>query len=131
MKPYVGWGIVLYHDERRALISFLLIYVSSSILMLGSIGYFYYKEKIATIDRMCGVTMEHMSMQVKVYIMKNKDITTLFNESDPIKIGLYDKNKKIIKSNLTTQNINFSQINYTNHTSTFFVTQLLNPVNKY
>ncbi|CAA6798932.1 MAG: Two-component system histidine kinase DccS [uncultured Sulfurovum sp.] len=129
MKPYVEWGIVLYHDERRALISFLLIYVSSSILMLGSAGFFYYKEKIATIDRMCGVTMEHMAMQVKVHIMKNHDISSLFNESDLTKIGLYDKNKKIIKSNLTTDNINFNQINYTNHTSAFFVTQLLKPIN--
>ncbi len=97
--------------------------------MLGSIGFFYYKEKIATIDRICGVTMEHMAMQVKMNIMKNKDINNLLDESDPIKIGLYDKNKKVIKSNLTTHNINFEQMNYTNHTSAFFVTQLLKPIN--
>jgi two-component system OmpR family sensor kinase len=125
----VAWGIVLYHDERRALISFLLIYISSSVLMLGSIGFFYYKEKVATIDRICGVTMEHMAMQVKVHIMKNINTSTLFKESDPIKIGLYNKNKTVINSNLTTHNINFEQINYTNHTSAFFVTRLLNPIN--
>jgi two-component system OmpR family sensor kinase len=96
--------------------------------MLGSIGFFYYKEKIATLDRICGVTMQNMSMQVKVHIMKDKDISKLFDESDPIKIGLYDKHKKVIQSNLTTQNINFEQINYTNHTSAFFVTQLLKPI---
>jgi two-component system OmpR family sensor kinase len=124
----VEWDIALYHDERRALVSFLLIYVSSSILMLGSIGFFYYKEKIATLDRICGVTMQNMSMQVKVHIMKDKNISKLFDESEPIKIGLYDKHKKVIQSNLTTQNINFKQINYTNHTSAFFVTQLLKPI---
>ena len=123
------WGIVLYHNERRALISFLLIYVTSSVLMLGSIGFFYYKEKVATIDRMCGVTMENMAMQVKVHIMKNLNISTFFDESNPIKIGLYSKDKSIIKSNLTTHNINFEQINYMNHTSAFFVTRLLNPIN--
>ncbi|CAA6809658.1 MAG: Two-component system histidine kinase DccS [uncultured Sulfurovum sp.] len=123
------WDIVLYHDERRALISFLLIYISSSVFMLGTIGFFYYKEKVATIDRICGVTMEHMAMQVKVHIMKKINLADLFDSSDPIKIGLYSKNKDVIKSNLTTGNINFEQINYTNHTSAFFVTRLLTPTN--
>jgi len=124
------WGIVLYHNERRALISFLLIYVSSSLLMLGSVGFFYYKEKVTTIDRMCGVTMENTAMQIKVKLMKNHNIDIFFDKSAPIKVGLFDKNKKAIRSNLTTKQINFKQINYNNRSSAFIVTELLNPINE-
>jgi len=128
LKPYVEWGIVLYHDERRALISFLLIYISSSVLMLGSIGFFYYKEKVSTIDRMCGVSMENTAMQIKVKLMKNHNIDIFFDKTAPIKVGLFDKDKKAIRSNLTTKAIDFKQINYNNRSSAFFVTELLTPI---
>jgi len=123
------WGIVLYHNERRALISFLLIYISSSLLMLGSVGFFYYKEKVSTIDRMCGVSMENTSMQLKVKLMKNHNIDIFFDKTAPIKVGLFDKDKKAIRSNLTTKAIDFKQINYNNRSSAFFVTELLTPIN--
>jgi len=120
----------LYHNERRALISFLLIYILSSIIMLGSVGFFYYKEKLATIDRMCGVTMENLAMQVKVKLMKNANIDIFFDKTAPIKVGLFDKNKKPIRSNLTTKKVNFNQINYNNHTSAFFTMELPSAINK-
>ena len=123
------WGIVLYHNERRALISFLLIYISSSVLMLGSIGFFYYKEKVSSIDRMCGVSMENTAMQLKVKLMKNHNIDIFFDKTAPIKVGLFDKDKKAIRSNLTTKAIDFKQINYNNRSSAFFVTELLTPIN--
>jgi len=128
LKPFVAWGIVLYHNERRALISFLLIYVSSSILLLGLVGYFYYQEKLATIDRMCGVTMENMAMQVKVKLMKKSNIDIFFDKTAPIKVGLFNNEKKPIRSNLTTKNLNFNQINYNNRTSAFFMMELINPI---
>jgi two-component system OmpR family sensor kinase len=98
--------------------------------MLGSVGFFYYKEKIVNIDRMCGVTMENMAMQVKVKMLKNTDISPFFDNDSPIKIGLLDENKKVIKSNLTTDNINVNQINYNNRTSAFFIMELINPIDK-
>lgn len=124
------WGIVLYHNERRALISFLLIYVGSSILMLGSVGFFYYKEKLATIDRMCGVTMENVAMQVKVKLIKKSNIDIFFDKTAPIKVGLFDKEEKAIRSNLTTKHLNFNQINYNNKTSAFFMMELAHPIQK-
>jgi len=117
----------LYHNERRALISFLLIYVSSSILMLGSVGYFYYKEQIATIDRYCGVSMENMAMQIKMDILNHKDINSLFDDIERLRIGLYGENKKAIVSNLTIKKIDFSQVNYTQQSSAFFVSSFIKP----
>lgn len=127
LKPYVGWAIVLYHDERRALISFLLIYVSSSILMLGSAGYFYYKEQLANIDGMCGMNMENIAMQVEKQLPfhNNKNNISQFSEdSYYLKIGLFDKNKQVIKSNLSTNKVNFEQINYINKSSAFYIMEV-------
>jgi len=97
--------------------------------MLGSVGFFYYKEKVSTIDRMCGVSMENTSMQLKVKLMKNHNIDIFFDKTAPIKVGLFDKDKKAIRSNLTTKAIDFKQINYNNRSSAFFVTELLTPIN--
>jgi len=119
----------LYHNERYALIRFLLIYVLSSVLMLGTIGFFYYKEKLGSIDRMCGVTMENIAMQLKVKMIKNHTIDIFFDKTAPIKVGLFDKDKKTIRSNLTTSKINYNQINYNNRTSAFFMMELLSPIN--
>jgi len=98
--------------------------------MLGSVGFFYYKEQLATIDRMCGVTMENLAMQVKVKLMKNANIDIFFDKTAPIKVGLFDKDKKAIRSNLTTQKVNFNQINYNNRTSAFFTMELPSAINK-
>lgn len=121
------WGIALYLNERRALVGFLLIYVSSSVLLLGTIGYLYYKEKIATIDRYCDVSMENMAMQIKMEILNHKDINQLFDDVERLRIGLYDEKRKAIVSNLTTKKIDFDQRNYSNKTSAFFVSSFIKP----
>ena len=121
------WGIVLYHNERRALISFLLIYMSSSILMLGSAGYFYYKEQLANIDGMCGMTMENIAMQVekKLYSKDYKhNIALFFNDSYHLKLGLFNKHKQVIQSNLSSNKINFKQINYMNKSSAYYIMEV-------
>ncbi|MBU1669248.1 HAMP domain-containing histidine kinase [bacterium] len=128
MKPYGEQGIALFHNERRALIGFLLIYVSSSIVMLGSIGFLYYKEKIATIDRYCDVSMENMAMQIKMEILDHKNINSFFDDIERLRIGLYDQNHQAVVSNLTTKKIDFDQTNYTHKTSAFFVSSFIKPV---
>ena len=97
--------------------------------MLGSVGFFYYKEKTTTIDRMCGVTMESTANRIKIKMMKKSNIDSFFQENLPIRVGLFDKNKKLIRSNLTTKDINFEQINYNNVTSAFFVVEFFSPIN--
>jgi len=124
----VEWGTALYHNERHALIRFLVIYISSSVLMLGTIGFFYYKEKIANIDRMCGLTLKSTVDQIKVSLMKHNNIDSFFQKESDIRVGLFDKNRNLIRSNLTTKKINFNQLNYNNNTSAFYVEELVNPI---
>ena len=95
--------------------------------MLGTIGFLYYKEKLATIDRYCGVSMENMAMQIKMDILKHKEINSLFDDIERLRIGLYDKNFKAIVSNLTTKEIDFDQTNYTQQSSAFFVSSFIKP----
>jgi two-component system OmpR family sensor kinase len=95
--------------------------------MLGSIGFLYYKEQMATIDRYCGVSMENMAMQIKMDILNDKEINSLFDDVERLRIGLYDNNKKAIVSNLTTKKIDFKQTNYSNMTSAFFVSSFIKP----
>ena len=96
--------------------------------MLGSIGFLYYKEKLATIDRYCGVSMENMAMQIKMDILNHNDINTLFDDIERLRIGLYDKNLQAIVSNLTTKKIDFYQTNYTQNSSAFFVSSFIKPI---
>jgi two-component system OmpR family sensor kinase len=95
--------------------------------MLGTIGFLYYKEQIATIDRYCGVSMENMAMQIKMDILNDKEINSLFDDVERLRIGLYDKYKKAIVSNLTTKEIDFKQTNYSNRTSAFFISSFIQP----
>ena len=95
--------------------------------MLGTIGFLYYKEQIATIDRYCGVSMENMAMQIKMDILNDKEINSLFDDVERLRIGLYDSNKRAIVSNLTTKKIDFKQTNYSNRTSAFFISSFIKP----
>jgi len=97
--------------------------------MLGSIGFLYYKEQIATLDRYCGVSMENMAMQIKMDILNHKDISPLFDDIERLRIGLYDYKHKAIVSNLTIKKIDFDQTNYSNNTSAFFVSSFIKPKN--
>ena len=98
--------------------------------MLGSIGFFYYKEKLATLDRYCGVSMENMAMQIKMDILNHADINSLFDDVERLRIGLYTKNFKAIVSNLTTKKIDFDQTNYIQQSSAFFVSSFIKPIDK-
>lgn len=96
--------------------------------MLGSIGFLYYKEKIATIDRYCDVSMENMAMQIKMEILSHNDISALFDDVERLRIGLYSPRHEAVVSNLTTKEIDFDQTNYTHKASAFFVSSFIKPV---
>ena len=82
---------------------------------------------MATIDRYCGVSMENMAMQIKMDILNDKEINSLFDDVERLRIGLYNEHKKAIVSNLTTKEIDFKQTNYSNMTSAFFVSSFIKP----
>ena len=96
--------------------------------MVGTIGYLYYKEKVATIDRYCDMTMKNKAMQIKMDILKHKKLNSLFNDVERFRIALYDRDYNPIVSTLTTQSIDFHQKNYIQQTSAFFISSFVKPI---
>jgi len=124
----VEWGIDLYQNERKALVKFLFIYVTSSLLMLGSAAYFYYHDRLISIDRICDVSMQNIAMQVEKDFRNQTDTEYYFDDDRVMKVALYDKNKNIILSKLSTRKINFREINYMGRESAFYIKALEQPI---
>lgn len=122
------WGIDLYRNERKALVKFLFIYVTSSLLMLGSAAYFYYHDRIVSIDRICDVSMQNIAMQLEKDFRNEVDTEYYFDDDRVMKVALYDEHQNIIQSKLSTRNINFKMINYMGRDSAFYIKKLQNPI---
>jgi len=94
----------LNRNEKKALISFLSIYMGSAILLVGVILYTYYNNEVRMLQESCDMELSNASMQVKTDIMnsymKNEKFVPDKLKSDHIKYALYDKNKKLIYSYL-------------------------------
>ena len=78
---------------------------------------------------MCGLTMKSTIDQIKIKLMKHDNIDAFFQKESDIRVGLFDKDKHLIRSNLTTEKINFNQLNYNNLTSAFYIEEMINPIN--
>ncbi len=91
-------------NERKALISFLSIYVGSAIFLIGILLYVYYQEEIKSLENSCSMELHNASMKIKTdilnsYIHHEKFVPKKL-EKDAIRYALYDKNKKLIYSYL-------------------------------
>lgn len=97
--------------------------------MLGTIGYFYYHERLASINRMCDVSMQNIAMQVVTDISNGTNTSKFFKDNRIMKVGLYDEYQDVVKSKLSTQKINFKEINYRGRESAFYIKELDEPIN--
>ena len=57
------------YNEKKALISFLSIYVGSAIFLISILLYAYYQEEIKTLENTCNMELSHASMGIKTDIM--------------------------------------------------------------
>jgi len=55
----------LNRDEKKALISFLTIYIVSAILLIGVILYIYYKNETKMLEESCSMELHNASMHIK------------------------------------------------------------------
>ncbi|RXJ82930.1 sensor histidine kinase [Arcobacter cloacae] len=116
-------------DEKKALISFLAIYIVSTILLLGVILYIYYKNETKMLEETCSMQLHSASMEIKNDIinkyMKNQKFNPAKLENLNIKYALFDKNKKVIFSYLDEKfTIDFSKSSYENEFYNYFITTL-------
>ena len=104
-------GTTLNSEERRALVSFLVIYILSALVLVSIIGVLYYSKEIVSIDDKCSLEMANKAMWIEKELMhaQMKDKEYSFNvNSDTLKVGLFDKEGNILHSNLETQKIYLS-----------------------
>lgn len=116
-------------DEKKALISFLSIYIISAIFLIGVILYIYYKNETRMLEESCSMEINNASMHIKTEIMNKYMKKQEFNANkltkENIKYGLFDKNKNVIFSYLDKNfEINFSKTTYENEFYNYFITTL-------
>ncbi|RXK08109.1 sensor histidine kinase [Halarcobacter bivalviorum] len=116
-------------SERNALLSFLSIYISSAMLLLGVLFYFYYKEQYKSLQKSCSMELINASMKVKTdilnaYMNNEKYIPIAFDNKD-IRYALYDKDKNYLFSNLDREDaVDFTRRFYEKAEQHFFIQKL-------
>ena len=92
------------YNERKALLSFLSIYVGSAIFLIGILLYVYYKDEMANVEKTCSMELSNASMNIKAEILNSymhyKTYVPQKLSKDAIRYALYDKNQKLIFSYL-------------------------------
>lgn len=116
-------------DEKKALISFLGIYVSSTIFLISVILYIYYDNELKMVEESCNMELSNASMHIKADIidkyMKKKEFVPLDITKKNMSYALLNKDKKIIFSNLDDKfEIDFTKITYENSHYNYYITTL-------
>ena len=92
------------NDEKKALISFLSIYIGSAIFLIGILLYIYYQDETESLKTTCSMELNNASMSIKTDIlnsyMHNEKFVAKKLKDDDIKYALFDKDKKVIYSSL-------------------------------
>ena len=116
-------------DERKALISFLSIYVGSVILLVGLLLYFYYKNELKSVAEHCNMQMSNAANEIKSQIlnsyMNKEKLKPIKLKHKDIQYALFDENKKLIFSNMhKEQELTLKKDLYETQEYTYYVTYL-------
>lgn len=116
-------------DETKALFSFLSIYVGSTIFLLSILLYIYYNDELKAVAESCSMEMSNASMQIESDIlnsyMKHKKYIPKRLENSDINYALYDKDQKVIYSDLQeSQSVDFSKNMYESSAFEFYITKM-------
>ena len=115
-------------NEKKALFSFLTIYVGSSVFFLAMSLYIYYNKELKTLDKQCSIEMVSAAHQIRGDILKsylnNKEYEPKELENQLLRFALFDYNNKPIFSQLSTEDIKFSKEAYETNTHTFHILEL-------
>ncbi|MCJ8326477.1 MAG: HAMP domain-containing histidine kinase [Campylobacterales bacterium] len=100
-------------NEKKSLFSFLLLYLSSSIIFVGILLYSYYTNEIKMLDKQCSMIMTNAAMDIKNGILKsfmdNKKYDAVTLKEKTLRYGIFTNEKKVIYSDLESNNIDFSK----------------------
>lgn len=116
-------------NEKKSLISFLLIYISSAVFLFGIILFLYYNNEIKMLKENCDMWLSKSSMQLKSEILNSHMKKETFNpqklKDRNLKYALYDKNKKLLFSYLDKeQNVDLDKFIYEKENYNFYIATL-------
>ncbi|AXH15473.1 two-component sensor histidine kinase [Malaciobacter mytili LMG 24559] len=117
------------NNEKKALISFLSIYVGSIILLIGLLLSFYYKNELKSVTEHCNMQMSNAANEIKANILNaymNKTELMPINLKDKnIQYALFDKDKNILFSNMfNISEITFSKEIYETNNFAYYIDHL-------
>jgi len=118
----------LNKNERKALYSFLFIYIGSTVLLLSILFFSYYKKETEMVDKQCSLEMINAANSIKASIlnahMEDKTFVPIDLDNANLNYGLFDKNGKKIYSELKNDNVNLKNEVSHNSTHSFHVAEL-------
>ena len=121
----------LNSDEKKALVSFLTIYIFSALILVSIIGFLYYKKQVVSIEDTCSIEMANVAMMVEKDLMhaKMEGLNYEFKvPSKTLRVGLFDKDGKALYSNLQSEKVFLSKKAYKSNTHEYHVEKLSMPV---
>ncbi|MFA9374469.1 MAG: sensor histidine kinase [Poseidonibacter sp.] len=116
-------------NEKKALFSFLSIYVGSAIFLIGVMLYIYYNNELKKVADTCSMQMNNASMHIKSEIInshiKNRKFNPRVLNNENLRYALYDKDKNVIFSYLEgAEYIDFSKQMYEKEHFNFYISSL-------
>ncbi|MGA1941383.1 sensor histidine kinase [Arcobacter sp. YIC-310] len=119
-------------NEKKALISFLTIYIGSAIFLISIMLYLYYNNEVRMLKESCSMEITSASMEIKSEIldsyMKNKRFIPKEFASEHVRYALYDKNKKLLYSSLQGERyVDLSKSKYVKDIYDFYIIKLNEP----
>ena len=116
-------------NEKKALFSFLSIYVGSAIFLVSVILYIYYNNELKMVADSCNMEMSNASMHIKSEIinshMKKKKFNPKILKNKELRYALYDKDKKLIYSYLDgAEFLDFNKKVYEDSHYNFYISTL-------
>ncbi|QKF82481.1 sensor histidine kinase [Halarcobacter ebronensis] len=116
-------------DEKRALFSFLSIYICSAIFLIGMLLYVYYQDEVESLEKSCSMELNNASMKIKTDIlnsyMHNKKFIPKNLDKKELRYGLYDEKRKLIFSNLDSkESVDLDKKFYENRLNHYFIDEL-------
>jgi len=119
----------LNKNEKKALFSFLSIYIGSGILLISVMLYIYYNNEVKMVKDACNMELSNASMHIEAEIMSAHMNKVKFDpkkfEKEGFRYALFDKNKKEVYSYLEgTEFIDFDRDVYEDSHYNFYITEL-------
>ncbi|MFK5881725.1 MAG: HAMP domain-containing sensor histidine kinase [Sulfurospirillum sp.] len=120
-------------EEKRALMGFLGIYTLSAFVLISIIAILYYNRGIVSISDKCSIQMRNASLMAEKELMQAQIDKQIYKFTPPpansgLRLGLFDKEGKILYSNLKDNDIFFSKKAYKNNRHEYHVHKLGTPI---